>query len=319
MSNIAETISICPPVGPARERLVALRVHEWLAHGQLQKLVRHWGGNPPAGASVKALLDYLVPFSEAWDYRAMARRRSAANPSSQDSAGASRWEVTDDPLVHANRRLVLSAARALGLARVRLPRRRVFDYVLILGGARLSNLYRLRRAKELLERGIVDAGSIALLGSQRSVMPTERDATDTYAPDARTELDLLLKAAELELAGSSVTVHTLAAPSPEPGKRRATSADSYRFFHERLQPPPGASCLLVTSQIYVPYQHLEAVRMLALPHELELETIGFPVRWGGSLQGLRAPANYLQEIRSMIQASDRLVASLDPSETALAV
>jgi len=212
----------------------------------------------------------------------------------------------------------------------------------VLGGARLSNLFRVRRARQLLDRGSFEAETIVLLGAMREVMESERQATDSYAPGAQTEFDLLVRAAQLELGsdrrGGSVTdgtngprvrmfsssvhgdltVHALAAPSREPGKRRANSADSYAFFHETLRPPTGSSCLLITSQIYVPYQHLEAVRTLALPYELELEAIGFPIRWGGSLQGLRTPANYLQEIRSTIQAAARLASTIDRSNVAAA-
>jgi hypothetical protein len=348
MTTAGTTISVCPPPGPDRERLLAARLHEWLGHDQLHELVRRWGGSPPANASLSELLDYLVPFSDVWDYRGKARGATGSAVSSQDSAGASRWEVTDDARVGENQELVLRAARALGLARVRLPRRRFFDYVLILGGARLSNLFRVRRAKELLDRGALEAKALVLLGSLRDVMESERDATDTYAPSARTELDLLVRAAELELGIDAATASTsgesgpattdarrrawsfrahahgdvpllaLAAPSREPAKRRATSADSYAFFHDTLAPSPGASCLLITSQIYVPYQHLEAVRTLALPYDIELETIGFPIRWGGRLQGLRAPANYLQEIRSTIQAAGRLAAAMDRTSVPVA-
>ena len=65
--------------------------------------------------------------------------------------------------------------------------------------------------------------------------------------------------------------------------------------------------LLVTSQIYVPYQQLEAIRMLGLPYGLSLETIGFPNDWSAGLQGLQKPENYLQEIRSVLQSAGRLL------------
>jgi hypothetical protein len=99
----------------------------------------------------------------------------------------------------------------------------------------------------------------------------------------------------------------IAAPSSEPEKRRANSADTYEFFFDRVKADEGAEILIVTSQIYVPYQHLEAMRTIAVPYKINLDTIGFAPEWGGALQGMNEPSNYLQEIRSTIQAMDRFL------------
>jgi len=72
-----------------------------------------------------------------------------------------------------------------------------------------------------------------------------------------------------------------------------------------VQVPPGSSLLLITSQIYVPYQQLEALRIVALKHNVVIETVGFPLEWSGNLQGMTGPNNYLQEIRSTIQSANR--------------
>jgi len=69
----------------------------------------------------------------------------------------------------------------------------------------------------------------------------------------------------------------------------------------------GAEILLTTSQIYVPYQHMEAVRTIAIPHKINLDTIGFSPEWGGVLQSMNEPANYLQEVRSAVQAIGRFL------------
>ncbi len=105
----------------------------------------------------------------------------------------------------------------------------------------------------------------------------------------------------------SPPIAALCAPSSEPGTRRANSSDTYRFFLAKCGVPPGASLLLVSSEIYVPYQQLEAIRTIALPYALMVETIGFPAEWGGPLQGMVGPSNYLQEIRSTIQSASRFL------------
>ena len=62
---------------------------------------------------------------------------------------------------------------------------------------------------------------------------------------------------------------------------------------------------MVTSQIYVPYQQMEAIRCLAIPNNIYVETVGFPIEWNVNRQGMMRAVNYLQEIRSTIQAINR--------------
>lgn len=102
-------------------------------------------------------------------------------------------------------------------------------------------------------------------------------------------------------------VLAISAPSSEPDKRRANSADTYEFFFKKYQIEKGAKLLLLTSQIYVPYQHMEAIRTLAFKFNVEIETIGFPIEWNGNLQGMRNPVHYLQEIRGTIISISRFL------------
>lgn len=70
--------------------------------------------------------------------------------------------------------------------------------------------------------------------------------------------------------------------------------------------------MLVTSQIYVPYQQLEAIRTWAIPNNVYIETVGFPAEWNDTKQqGMMMAANYLQEIRSTIQAANRYLDSVN--------
>ena len=57
---------------------------------------------------------------------------------------------------------------------------------------------------------------------------------------------------------------------------------------------------------YVPYQQMEAIRTWALPNNVYVESVGFPLEWNDiNQQGMMTAANYLQEIRSTIQAINR--------------
>jgi hypothetical protein len=270
----------------------------------------------------------------------MARERTTDSPlGSQDAGGSSRWEISETGLSANDGVRVVELADQLGLVSNAPPIRRNADFLLILGGARLSNLLRPQYAAELIQSSAASPRHIVLLGGSRPVMDTERDATDSYAPQADTEFDLLTQGAasafnfdnadrdeEVHVDAESnnanwqvwrfnpestdlgVPITAIEAPSTDPTTRRATTADSYAFFAMHLHLWPKAACLLVTSQIYVPYQHLEGVRSLAVPFDLELETVGFPPHWQAELQGMQGPVNYLQETRSTILSARRLYA-----------
>lgn len=67
----------------------------------------------------------------------------------------------------------------------------------------------------------------------------------------------------------------------------------------------------MTTDIYRPYQHLAALRMLALPYEVEVETVGHvPARVEPNLRQSFSPAKYLQEIRSAVQGCRALHAAI---------
>ena len=57
----------------------------------------------------------------------------------------------------------------------------------------------------------------------------------------------------------------------------------------------------------MPYQQLEAVRILGMPYSHSIETVGFPNEWSLGLQGLQKPENYLQEMRSVLQSAGRIL------------
>lgn len=78
------------------------------------------------------------------------------------------------------------------------------------------------------------------------------------------------------------------------------------LFAKKQQIQHESKVLLITSQIYVPYQQMEAVRTWAIPNNIYVETVGFPTEWNDSKQqGMMLAANYLQEVRSTIQAINR--------------
>jgi len=327
----------CPPLADDRVQRIYETLDRWLAAPTLAALVQSFGGAIPSQLSRTELVAWLLDFSERWDLRSLQ-----AGALSKDTGERSRWLITDASLTEAHRSAIQAAANELGLIGAEIPSKRAYDFAWVLGGARLSCLLRPRLAAQLVTRLGVRFGSIALLAAARPVSATERHATDTYAPEAATEFDLINKGAEIsfnmpaafteersedaanpnrswvirryEKTGDFPPTLSLSAPSSEPETRRANSADTYEFFFEHVQASPGSSLLLITSQIYVPYQQLEAIRTVALKHEVVIETVGYPLEWSGDLQGMNGPGNYLQEIRSTIQSVDRFLRAFPRSQ-----
>lgn len=318
----------CPPLDNDRVRRMYETLDEWLRSPALASLIRSFGSEIPSHLATVDLAAWLLDFSERWDFRRLQQGTLA-----KDTGERSRWLITDSSLTESQRSIVNEAARELGLIGIEIPSKYAYDFVWVLGGARLSCLLRPRFAAYLVNEHALQCGAIALLASGRPISSTEREATDTYAPEAETEFDLINRGVEIAFGmPPSFTeerhddaknlnqswiirrydktdrvppILSMSAPSSEPETRRANSADTYEFFFDKIQAPPGASLLLITSQIYVPYQQLEAIRTVALRHNVVIETVGFPREWSGDLQGMTEPGNYLQEIRSTIQSANR--------------
>lgn len=297
---------------------------KWLETPELEVLVETFNGKIPLTTSKEQKLCWLCEFSERWDFR--ARQKEALDSKTEERA---RWMIDDTALNGEQERAAMAAARSLGLVDLVQPRKSFYDVILVLGGARMSCLYRTRYAGELLRQQKIKAESLVGLAGMRAILDSERSTTDTYAKDAATEYDLMCRAVEqvfdiaqteqveggtdnmnsawaLAEYGGHPAITVLAAPSTEPDKRRANTADTFLFWQEKKAAGTGKRILLVTSQIYVPYQQLEAVRILGMQYGHSVETIGFPREWSGNMHGLQTAANYLQEIRSVLQSMKKL-------------
>jgi len=320
----------CPPIQDERIKPICDEINSWVRSAALSKLVEEFGSKLPDELGLEKLVEWLLNFSDRWDYRKLQQEAAA-----KDIGEGARWLVNSSQITSQQKALIEDSAKTLGLIGINLPAEQSYDFVLVLGGARLSCYHRTHLAAEIIQQLKTQPKAVVLLGSARPVSESERDATNTYAPDAATEFDLMNAGADAffqsegiyeeenyddpenqnsswkvrsnNISGHSYPLISLSAPSSDPEKRRANSADTYEFFFSKFNVAPGSSLLLVTSAIYVPYQQLEALRTLAIPHDITIETVGFPAEWGGKLQGMAEPTNYLQEIRSTIQSAYRFI------------
>jgi hypothetical protein len=336
MANLDPAFDISEPIDKLSVKEIKGKIRAWVTSNWLADLVTLFDGEISPEGSLDEVLAQLEAFSEKWDYRRIARERGAqADDQLRQGLGSARWLSATTGLPPETEARIIENVRHLGLVTAQNPIRASYDYIVMLGGARLSCKLRPLRAAEVMRAG-VHAGKIALLGAARPIPDSERDATDTYAPGAADEFDLIVAGAqqafgfnasdfeeerfddpgnrnlswiirrfESSVDDQPIKILAISAPSSDPLRRRANSADTMIFFLDRETVRAGSKLLLITSQIYVPYVQLEALRTVALPHQILVETIGFPVEWMRELQGLSNANHYLQEVRSTIQAARR--------------
>ncbi|WP_231994754.1 hypothetical protein [Mycobacterium sp. ACS4054] len=316
-------------------------VDAWSSHDALAQLVAMFGGVFPRHDSLAARLASLDVFSAVWDYRSRTRALRGEQVRCQDAGGGARWMIPRLDLPDWQLARVTALARQLGLTDETRSTGTTFDYMLVIGTGRYSNMLRAQLARELAGENRI--GHIVLAAASRRLLPSEDDAVASCAPGARTEFDLLAAAAagafgvdtreavrhgrrrpggphrgqmlwrfgeDSNDLGLPITL--IEAPSPDPNNRRATSADTFTFTARTLD-MQRSSCLLVTGQPFVPYQNFDALRTLALPFGIRMETVGFGIdRYEGLHDmDLQHPAKLLQEVRSTIRAARSLLERIE--------
>jgi hypothetical protein len=283
----------------------------------MRALVAEFSGpahEPMPEGDLAANLAWLDRFSERWDFR----------------GGQERNLVTDVEMSDARAELVLAAADSLGLTGHTVPALSEYEHMLILGGLVRACIARPLHCARLIEDGL-RAGSVTALGGYRPLGGNELPLADSFGMAQHdNEFDVMDEGVRMafslgeplndrgvtsEEVGASwrvreysgvdgLDVRVIAAPSSEPGVRRANTPDTYAWFaSEVAHLQHGQRLLVVTTSIYVPFQHANAVRMFALPFGVSVETVGAePGDLDARLSQQFLPHNYLQEIRSTIRA-----------------
>jgi hypothetical protein len=309
-------------------------IEAWLASVPLAVLVREFDGDPAryaagaapdvrtAGQAAASLTDRLAAldtFTERWDTR-RGRERNLAE---------------DLELKPGQEELIVDASNALGL-RGDPPKYDRYDHMLMLGGLVRACVARPSYAAHLIREGEITAGEVTTLGAHRPFAGNEFEQaeqlgwgalTEEYeALDAGTRRAFDLGEPELEegeraadvggtwgvkhyRTADGLPVRVVAAPSSEPAVRRADTADSYTFFAEYVAKlAPGERLLLISTAIYVLPQHVAALRILALPYGVEVDTIGGkPTNRPKLPLSHYSATKYLLEVRSTVRALRRLV------------
>ena len=148
----------CPSVGNSKEHRISELfscLSKWVYSAELSDLIGLFGGADllkSYSGSIKEDINMLNEFSTIWDYR----------------KGKERWEVKDENFVIDNRQYIMERIEGLGLLDITKP---VItpDYLLPLGGARLSNYDRPQMARKVADEfNLKNKYIVALSGARKA-------------------------------------------------------------------------------------------------------------------------------------------------------
>jgi hypothetical protein len=252
-----------------------------------------------------------------WDYR----------------RGKERWEAEGEQFTPEREELIRGAATALGLLGRMTPRANEYDHVLVLGAGLGPMMERSRLAAETLRSG-VRASTVSLpcsrrrLPTQYATLPhceTEEDAVDLSLRRAfgLTQPPEFLEGSQPDgtpwyirsYADGKPPAYVLSGPATKADGRRGNTMDGYVFWARTVPDDPhGNRLLIVTTDLFVPFQHCAAVRVLGQTLNCTIDTIGFD-RTRSPYEPSHRATELLQEIRSTIIWLREIALLLDQRST----
>jgi hypothetical protein len=325
-------------------------VGSWLRSWAMRDLADVSGWVWPDVASDHELARALAALSADWDFRGRAAEQAGAHSVERS------FLPTGDALVVGGQPVdpagVVAAARALRLVDSQTELEIDPTHVAVLSGTARANVNRARFAADVLgkvgarpavlvgltahrELGGPERASCAELGlaATDTEWTTLRDAlTEAFAleapslveesgPDGGSRGDRFRRSARYRWTGGTMPVELVVVPSPSAGTdqpRPANTADQLTWWGQGPDGPnDDASVLLVTTQIYVPYQQLVAARILQRTAPgCRILTIGVSKATGTVATREFTAQDYLQEVRSALLAAVGLLDDLAASRSA---
>ncbi len=167
----------CPDSGlDKNERIIGLfdGIQEWLDSNAMKELVDLYGGMSAAfnGLGLKDKVDRLHRFAcDNWDYRRQQREQNGMSGGLLE-----RQKMREETFASEHSEIIMDAAVELGLVDITEPVRRP-DFILPLGGARLTNYFR-----PLMARKVIDGYGWKDTDIQVVALTGTRVLTDTDFP-----------------------------------------------------------------------------------------------------------------------------------------
>jgi hypothetical protein len=311
-----------------------------LTSARLEPVLREWASSAPIRALAEAsgwewpdcpdtgeLLDRLAALSNDWDFRGRGGGVER-NLIGGDAAEVNGHILAEEPIV--------AAADALGLVRATPVPGEKFSTLVVLSGLVRACVNRTRHAAALLRDG-VRADSVTVLGGHRRLGGGEPEqAAQLGFGEHFDEADVVLAAArqafgldeprhskesrprpdawndELWSAWAQYQwpgVQVLIAPSSDPS-RRVNTVDQLRYWASENGIGRADRVLLLTTQIYVPYQQFGALQVLGIERGCSVYCCGVDAASSFLPGATFSGRSYLQEIRSALRAAAQLLSAV---------
>jgi hypothetical protein len=237
--------------------------------------------------------------------------------------------------------LITAAAQALGLVKAAPVPDEPFTALVVLSGLVRACVNRTRYAADLVQNGL-HAKSVTVLGGHRAlggdepalaaqqhlghpfdeaevVVAATRNAFGLGQPLSAAESVPALSSWEDMLWGESAhydwgSVDVSIVPSSDPTSRRVNTVDQLRYWAQQRNIGSSDRVLLLTTQIYVPFQQLAGLRVLGIERGCQVYCCGVDPDNSAMPGRVFGGRSYLQEIRSALLAARDLVAAVDQIE-----
>lgn len=213
-------------------------------------------------------------------------------------SGLERWELPVVELTPRAAATLHDVVDYLGMLRGTDPLGEASDAVVIPGAAGATARRRVEYAARFAPE--VGAREVFVLSGGRVITQQERSRIRAWAPDAKTEHDLMAAASGALLCAGEATVRSMRV---EGHGRRATTEDTGRTLFPVAVAAGHRRFLVVTTSLFVPYQHLVFLRC-AHRFALTIETVGVPVADTGSRTD---DAALLDAVAAVLREASRLL------------
>jgi hypothetical protein len=251
------------------------------------------------------------------------------NPRFQGERPLVRFELEQDRTEwpEATKAVIMRAAEGMRMLEPQTPFEGSFDTIIVLAGARQSNLDRMRYAARCLytraelqvktPEGQIRLGSLIIAGSKRKLNDAEKENVANYAPGAETEEDLVKATMDqvsvekqklTEEHGKYSQIMAWGAIIAEgekagtPDVVDAVLSDMREWYDKRGRELPEDFRLgAVTTQIYQASTELDLARVAKRYGISETFTAGNPS--DPNIVAKRTPATYLSEVLRTLKAA----------------
>jgi len=303
----------CPECAPNKgKRIEELResIAHWVYDEEFRHLLKQFGISIHSDCSLEEYIKKLWEEIQIWDFR----------------KGRERWSIGDkDTRIEANKNEIEAVSKRLGLMNITETIITDPDYILPLGGARMTNYDTPLKAKELIDAH--EWSNLTVVGLSTERKKTERDAPffEKYAPGAETEFEAMCGGVQrvfglseqyvkerntnsnpflcsesrvYSQAYRKCRIAAVAAPSSEPDKRRANTIDTFVYFQKVFNAGSECKAILTTNCIYVPFQTM-AIMKIALEKNIMIDCVGAEAQ---TTIPEGKSSRYLQEIKAAVDA-----------------